>query len=159
MSRMVVDARIDAKTLKAANINSATYLATDYLNHYNEVAMLVGMLGDMPEMCDLIIEWQPISYADHFRQTGFSDKELAIAAFEQAPADVLARFRAACNEVEEAIYEVQRQLRAAPEKAARVAVYGQEIFELISLVGGVINGEGEQTIDDGAQADVDALFA
>ena len=74
-------------------------------------------------------------------------------------ADVLARFRAACNEVEEAIYEVQRQLKAAPEKAARVAVYGQEIFELISLVGGVINGEGEQTIDDGAQADVDALFA
>jgi len=156
---MVVNERIDAQTLKAANINSATFLATDYLNHYNEAAMLVGMLADMPEMCDLIIEWQPISYADHFRQTGFSDKELAIAAFEQAPPDVLSRFRAACNEVEEAIYEVQRQLRAAPEKAARVAVYGQEIFELISLVGGVINGEGEQTIEDGAQADVDALFA
>lgn len=156
---MVAHGRIDSETLRAANINPATYLATDYLNHYNEVAMLVGMLGDMPEMCDLIIEWQPVSYADHFRQTGFSDKDLAIAAFDQAPTDVLTRFKAACNEVEEAIHEVQRQLKAAPEKAARVAVYGQEIFELISLVGGVINGESETTIEDGAQADVDALFA
>jgi len=46
----------DPERLRAANINPATGLATDYLNHYNEVAMLIATLADMPEMSDLILE-------------------------------------------------------------------------------------------------------
>ena len=32
-----------------ANINEQSLLATDYLNHLNEVAMILRMLPDMPD--------------------------------------------------------------------------------------------------------------
>ncbi len=40
----------DPDLLKAANINPVTGLATDYLNHFNEIAMMIATLADMPEM-------------------------------------------------------------------------------------------------------------
>ena len=33
-------------------INPSTLLATDYLNHFNEVIMTVDMVPDMPELFD-----------------------------------------------------------------------------------------------------------
>ena len=38
-----------AKT-EGTTINSQTLLATDYLNHFNEVVMLLEMIPDMPDM-------------------------------------------------------------------------------------------------------------
>jgi hypothetical protein len=64
----------DPERLRAANINPATGLATDYLNHYNEVAMLIATLADMPEMSDVILDWRPVGYPPHFRRSGFGDK-------------------------------------------------------------------------------------
>jgi len=72
--------------LAGTNINEETFLATDYLNHFNEIIMLLEMVPDMPECLDDCKEWQPKSYIEHFRGSGFSDKELAVAAYEQAPA-------------------------------------------------------------------------
>jgi hypothetical protein len=46
----------DPDLLKAANINPATGLATDYLNHYNEIAMMIATLGDMPDMREPVLE-------------------------------------------------------------------------------------------------------
>jgi hypothetical protein len=37
---------------KGTTINSQTLLATDYLNHFNEVVMLFEMIADMPDMMD-----------------------------------------------------------------------------------------------------------
>ena len=68
------------------NINPETLLATDYLNHFNEIAMLIEMAGDMPECVEDIAEWEPLDYAAHFRNSAFADKELAILAYENAPA-------------------------------------------------------------------------
>ncbi len=71
--------------LAGTNINEETFLATDYLNHFNEIIMLLEMVPDMPECLEDCKAWQPKSYAEHFRDSSFSDKELAIAAYEQAP--------------------------------------------------------------------------
>ena len=40
----------DPEVLRAANISPDTLLATDFLNHYNEVAMLMDFLGDDEEI-------------------------------------------------------------------------------------------------------------
>jgi len=45
-----------AKT-EGTTINSQTLLATDYLNHFNEVVMLLEMIPDMPDMMDMVQEW------------------------------------------------------------------------------------------------------
>src|SRR5689334_19751567 len=93
--------------LKAANINPNTGLATDYLNHYNEVAMMIATLDDMPEMREPVLEWRPVGYATHFRMTGFRDRDLAVKAYENVPPGVKARFFEARRQVEIVILEVQ----------------------------------------------------
>ncbi len=71
------------------NISEKTLLATDYLNHFNEIVMLFDMLPDMPDMIEACKEWQPKTYAEHFADSTFSDRQLAIEAYGWVPA----RFR------------------------------------------------------------------
>ncbi len=70
--------------LRGTNINPETFLATDYLNHFTEVVMLIEMLPSMPECIEDIRAWHPKSYEEHFRDSVFSDKDLAILAYQQA---------------------------------------------------------------------------
>ncbi len=67
------------------NINQETLLATDYLNHFNEVIMLLDMVASMPECLDDAKEWRPKSYQQHFEDSSFSGKKLAIFAYENSP--------------------------------------------------------------------------
>jgi muramoyltetrapeptide carboxypeptidase LdcA involved in peptidoglycan recycling len=41
--------------LLGTNINSVTLLATDYLNHFNEVIILIEMVADMPDMIEDVL--------------------------------------------------------------------------------------------------------
>ena len=138
----------DPARLRAANINPATGLATDYLNHYNEVAMLIASLEDLPEMREQVLEWRPVGYATQLRMTGFRERDLAVASFEAVPAAVKTRFFAARRELELAIIDVQELIEAAPQAAARLAARAPDIFNAIARLGGVING------DPGAAASV-----
>ena len=63
------------------NISEQTLLATDYLNHFNEIVMLL----DMPDMIEECKAWQPKSYAEHFADSTFSDRQLAIDAYQHVP--------------------------------------------------------------------------
>jgi hypothetical protein len=144
--------------LAAANICPETGLATDYLNHFNEVAMLVDMLADMPEMADEIADWRPRSYPDHFHATGFRDKELAIAAFESADPAVLARFAAACRKTDAAIADVQARLAAGVDPAIFASAAAADLYDRIAAAGAVILGHAAVPQPD-EQAAVDALFS
>lgn len=106
-----------ADQLTAANINASSFLATDYLNHFNEVVMLIEMVPDMPDMIADILAWEPCSYADHFRQSVFADKDLAIAAYEAAPQDVRARFEAVVADLDREIEDVQIMLSGVDQTA------------------------------------------
>ena len=48
------------------NINPATGLSTDYLNHFTEALMVLEMVRDMPECIDDLRAWQPKTYTEHF---------------------------------------------------------------------------------------------
>lgn len=67
------------------NVNEQTLLATDYLNHFNELVMTMEMLADMPELFEEVQGWAPKNYKDHFRDSTIADKDLAIEAFDHAP--------------------------------------------------------------------------
>ncbi len=71
--------------VKGTNISSQTLLATDYLNHFNEIVMLLDMLPDMPDMVEECKLWAPKSYKDHFTDSSFSDKQLAVEAYDRVP--------------------------------------------------------------------------
>ncbi|MEA4839063.1 MAG: hypothetical protein VB101_12350 [Rhodospirillaceae bacterium] len=71
--------------MAGTNINAQTLLATDFLNHFSEVVMLIEMIPDMPDCFEEVLEWQPKSYLDHFRDSHFPDRDLAMAAYEAVP--------------------------------------------------------------------------
>ena len=73
--------------VQGTNINEKSLLATDYLNHFNEIVMVLEMIPDMRDCLEDAKAWCPRRYTDHFRDSGFSDKELAIAAYDHAPPD------------------------------------------------------------------------
>src|SRR5262245_13154692 len=51
----------------AALVNPASGIANDYLNHFNEILLLIENLPALlPEMIDEIISWKPISYRQYF---------------------------------------------------------------------------------------------
>ncbi|PKU24382.1 hypothetical protein CWS72_11875 [Telmatospirillum siberiense] len=71
--------------VEGTNINPQTLLATDYLNHFNEIVMMLEMIPDMPECFEDAQAWQPKSYQDHFRDSQFRDRDLAVEAYDHVP--------------------------------------------------------------------------
>lgn len=71
--------------LDANNINPVSFLATDYLNHYNEVFMMLEMVPDMPDIIEDLAEWEPKSYIQHFTDSNLAEKNIAIDAYNLCP--------------------------------------------------------------------------
>ncbi len=151
---------LSAEALRRANVHPESGLATDYLNHFNEVVMLLEMLGDMPEMAEDILAWSPCGYAEHFERTCYAGAETVIAAYAAAPRALRAHFETLIAALDEALAEAQALVRAG-DVAAAAAMAGDQIEPLLAAARACVNGriEGED-VDDraAAQADVDALF-
>src|SRR4030088_1137740 len=86
------DTEARAARLRAANINPRTWLATDYLNHFNEAIMLLEMIPDMPECAEDFLDWYPMSYAEHFTASNFRARDLAISAYNSADEHIRVEF-------------------------------------------------------------------
>lgn len=112
------DVALTPEALKAANVHPLTGLATDYLNHFNEVAMLLDLLADMPEMREDVLAWRPASYREHFERSGFRGRAVAVAAYEAAPSQIRAPFDATVAAIDAKLTEVQHALESADEDAA-----------------------------------------
>jgi hypothetical protein len=161
------DGPLAADKLEQANINPATGLATDYLNHFNEVVMLLEMLPAMPDCAEDVLEWAPLDYESHFENSGFSDKKLAIMAFHAAPEDLRKNLKARVAEIDAAVLASQEKLRQTQDPADVAQMLSDlathKIKPLISRASGVIHGFIEDDTapseGDDAQAEIDAMFA
>lgn len=152
--------------LAAANIHPDTRLATDYLNHFNEVVMLIDMLPMMPDCAPDVVAWQPCSYPDHFRLSHFKERDLAIAAYEAADPERRRAFDDTVARIDAAMINLQRMIIDAPMDAlpieALTDLSEMRIKPLLAHAMGLINGApvaSMVTEDTGdAQSAVDALF-
>jgi hypothetical protein len=77
---------------KGTNVNDRTLLATDYLNHVNEIIMLLELVPDDPECLEDCRAWRPMSYTEHFKASSIADRDLAIAAYEFSPPEFRTTF-------------------------------------------------------------------
>ena len=96
--------------VRGTNINEQTLLATDFLNHFNEIVMTLEMVPDMPELMEEAKAWRPKTYQDHFRDSVFAEKDLAIEAYRHAPA----KYRRA---LETTIVQMSRLIAIAVKRA------------------------------------------
>ena len=144
-----------AEVLAAANINPRTGLATDYLNHFNEAIMLLELIPDMPDCYELFLEWQPLTYAEHFIKSNFKGRDLAIAAYEAAPPAVRSEFDSTIAKMTKVLSTVGDAMRTVQQDATRARLAEQAagwIKPMLSAAGGIINGRDEQS-------DIDTIMA
>ena len=146
--------------VRGKNINQNTLLATDYLNHFNEIIMLLEMVPSMPECFEDAAAWQPKSYADHFRDSCFSDAELAILAYENAPANYRQAFDATIEQMDrlvlEAMPRIKALIEAGDEGPLQVGVENvtRKLQSFVDVASSIINGNMD-TLD---QAQIDQVM-
>lgn len=152
--------------LAPANINPESFLATDYLNHFNEIVMLMEMIPDMPELVEDAVEWTPKSYPQHFTDSGFQAKDLAIEAYEMAPKAVRVPFEATCEEMDKLIQETLNGLIAvnvvergmSPAARAlierRIAMLQELLMKLNQVIHGKLEAESQEQVSEAHQEDV-----
>ncbi len=167
--------------VRGTNIDEKTLLATDYLNHFNEIVMLIDMLPMMPDCLEDALEWKPKSYQEHFQDSTFSDKELAVEAYEHVPPSFKEAFEGVVANLDALILKTLDRVSQmiAEEDLERMGVmvpeYTRKIQRLQDAADGIIHG-GTQTMEQdeidalleddvepdssggGGQADIDALF-
>lgn len=147
--------------VRGKNVNQETLLCTDYLNHFNEIVMLIEMVGSMPECMDDVRAWLPKSYEQHFHDSNFADRDLAILAYENAPPQHRAPFDRTVERLNFAVRTAIQELDAViatggpPEQLEAVAqASSARLHALIDVAGGIINGH-HAVID---QSQIDALI-
>ena len=159
------EGHLSADRLAAANINPRTGLATDYLNHFNEVVMLLEMLPDMPDCAEDVLDWQPLSYEQHFEASNFAEKHLAVDAFRAAPAAVRKALKDVVATLDTAVCEKQGRLRESDDITAIAPVIARQTVEevkpLIATASAIIHGhlDPASVAEPDSQASIDALFA
>jgi len=156
--------------IPGTNINESTLLASDYLNHFHELVMLLEALSSEPQgFADDLLSWRPLTYEEHFSQSGFRDKNLAIAAYRRAPSKVRARFDEAVarlhGEALTLVGHVGAQLNSGQslDKTCREAASRLRILidEANAIANGEIvaeRGDTEAHGEASGQAAIDALF-
>lgn len=151
--------------LRAANIHPQTKLATDYLNHFNEVIMLLELVPSMPDCIDDVTAWRPATYEEHFTRSNYRDKDLVLEAFAQAPVASRRRFLAVVDEMNAVMAETIAQLLAhgptplagfiAEEAADRLKHLAARAAGLMNAV---IAQDDDQLAPASAQEAIDALM-
>jgi len=141
--------------LAEANINPESFLATDYLNHYNEIVMLLEMIPDMPELIEDTNEWAPKTYIKHFQDSGFKASALAISAFNIAPNGIRTAFENICSQLDTLIMSTlagltnlnaaERGLSPAAQDLIRQRVLA--VQDLLMQLNKVVHGKLDDEID------------
>lgn len=146
--------------VRGKNINQNTLLATDYLNHFNEIIMLLEMIPQMPECYDDAAAWRPKSYPQHFRDSGFSDAELAILAYENAPENFRQAFDTTISAMDrlvlEALPRIKGLIDAGEEGPLQLGIDAvtRKLQSFVDVASSIINGNMD-TLD---QAQIDKVM-
>lgn len=154
-----------SRDAEARNVNPVTLLATDYLNHFNEVLMLLELLPLAPDCAADLRGWAPKGYERHFLDSGFRDREFAVRAYAAAPAQYREPF-------DRTIAELDRQIALSVAECCALADAGDEVAlqraverhlpqlrKLQERAGGLIHGYLDDAgIEGDPQASIDALF-
>lgn len=146
---------------QGTNIDPQTLLATDYLNHFNEIVMLLELIPDMPECLEDAEAWAPKSYQDHFRDSQFRDRDLAVEAYEHVPQCYREPFDDVISQMNRIVPWGLQRIREAlsAEQATRLRLVCSEVSQrlqkMIDIASAIIHGSTKR-LD---QAEIDGFLA
>lgn len=146
---------------QGTNIDPQTLLATDYLNHFNEIVMLLDLIPDMPECLEDAVAWAPKSYQDHFRDSQFRDRELAVEAYEHVPECYREPFDDVISQMNRIVPWGLQRIRdsLSEEQSERLRMVCSEVSlrlqKMIDIASAIIHGSTKR-LD---QAEIDGFLA
>ncbi len=149
-----------ARLVRGKNINETSLLATDYLNHFNEIIMLIEMIPGMPDCLEDAKAWRPKSYVEHFQDSSFSDRDLAILAYENAPPRYRDPFDSAVATmdalVERGLNKIEAALATGNQDlvADTAATAARNLRKFVDVASAIIHGD-DVTVD---QAEIDEIL-
>jgi hypothetical protein len=146
-------------------------MSNDFLNHYNELVMLLEMLPGMPDCFADIDAWTPKSYISHFEGSGLHWSDYAIAEYEHLGAEwkvpferILAIIDAFLNDAIALLRTVvhNEHFERDPTISLMIVTTAQGLLGQLNhiIAGGHVDMSGHSDpfdVDD-AQALADALF-
>lgn len=144
-----------------AHINPVTGLATDYLNHFNEAIMLLEMLPACPDCRDDLRAWTPMTYCEHFRQSGFAGRNRAIAAYENADPATRDMLEVLTETMITLVEHARKEIEAEPNAriCAGIAERAAGWLKLLAAqAGAVINGQRARAPDGTPQSAIDRMI-
>ena len=147
--------------MAGTNINPETLLATDYLNHFNEIVMMLDMVPDMPDLVEDCKEWQPKSYPDHFAESTFRDKDLAVEAFAHCPPRYREPFDETIRQIDSlalsAVARMEAMLQDGETEAlaAQARAASRAIQRLMDMASAIMHG-AQTTMD---QDEIDDILS
>lgn len=140
---------------------------------------MLEMVPDMPDMLMEAEDWAPKSYQDHFKDSAFQHKDLAIWAYEQAPEEYRVPMDECVDLLDQEITSGVPELRSLADAEeldklsvralALTASLRGRIDTMSALINGAMDAAGYQAkmesddLPDTAevvmdQSDIDALF-
>ena len=144
-----------------ANISAQTLLATDYLNHFNEIVMLIDMIPDMPDMIEECKAWEPRSYVEHFAQSSFKDRQLAIEAYDAVPSKYRRPFEETLSQlntvIQGGVNRLEEEIVAGADPnlvAEHVKAISRAAQALMDCANAIIHGSDRAM----AQIEIDSLI-
>ena len=147
--------------LVGTNINPNTLLATDYLHYFNEVVIMIEKLPDMPDCREDVVAWRPKTYQQHFADSMFSEKELAIEAYYFAPSTLRNHFETVVQQadwlVELSVKRLVTAMDAGDDELLRMLANraSRDLKRLVEVAGAIIIGSTSAI----NQAEIDDMFA
>lgn len=150
-----------AQRVAGTHINPKTLLATDYLNHFNEPIMLLGMVADVPEVLADLQAWRFKTYPEHFLSSNLDYGALAAEAYANVPPVYREAFDRIVAQLAEqialAVAEVEACASSSDQHLLRLtlAPRTQTITSLADKTAAIIAGEPQRA----AQDDIDKLFS
>jgi hypothetical protein len=138
--------RTTRRLVPGKNIQEDSLLATDYLNHFNEIIMLLEIIPSMPDCFEDMRDWKPKTYQAHFIETNFQNKDLAVHAYYNAPARYRQPFDQVVGRMDALLVHALSELSAAVDAhdtetiEVICASVGPRLRRLGDVAGAIING-------------------
>jgi len=153
ISALTTTASFSEAELRAANVNPATGLATDFLNLFNEYIMLAELVADGSMEHDVLSDWLPIDYETHFSRSGFAGAEVVLGAYRSLEQNVRRAFEDGVNDLISSI--LAHQEKPDPDPTLIEIIMGQRdvVAAKISVPITISEVACENT-----QSAIDALF-
>ena len=142
--------------------DGAAGLSHDYLNHYNEVLMLIELSGHDSSLNGALLDWCPLGYVEYFASSRWAGASQARAAYEELPPEARRCFERllATMETLATIAVFALQPPCEPMRAAVVVDATAPVLRrLISSASRFLNSGGHELPEEAAVSDAQTAIS